>query len=87
MDTHLKLHAAQLKQLTQTHTHYLCILNPHSNPPRNMKATLFHNNENTNIIILDPDITHKKCKENGKHILTAITLQSSIVEKITKLLT
>ena len=49
MDTHLKLHATQLKQLTQTQTHPLHDLNAYLNPPRNMKATVFHNNEHTNI--------------------------------------
>ena len=51
IDTHLKLHAAQLKQLTQTQTYPLHDLNTCLNPPRNIKATIFHNNEHTNIII------------------------------------
>ena len=56
MDTHLKLHATQLKQLTQTQTHPLHDLNAYLNPPKNMKATVFHNNERTNIIISKPGI-------------------------------
>ena len=39
------------------------------------KATTFHNNEHTNNIISDPDITTEKCKENLKHIDTTIILQ------------
>ena len=52
MDTQLKLHATQFHQLTQTQTQSLHDLNAYSNPPRNMKATIFHNNKHTNIIIL-----------------------------------
>ena len=51
MDTHLKLHATQLKQLTQTQTHPLHDLNAYLNPPKNIKATIFYNNEQTNIIL------------------------------------
>ena len=74
MDTHLKLHATQLKQLTQTQTHPLHDLNASLNPPRNMKATIFQNNEHTNIIS-EPDITPEECRENLKHIHTIITSQ------------
>ena len=75
MDTHLKLHATQLKQLTQTQTHSSHDLNAYLNPPRNIKATIFHNNKHTNIIISKPDITPKECRENLKHIHTTITSQ------------
>ena len=79
MDTHLKLHATQCKQLTQTQTHPLHDLNASLNPPRNMKAMTiskqFHNNEHTNIIISEPDITPEECRENLKHIHTIITSQ------------
>ena len=51
MDNHLKLHATPLKQLTQTQTHPLHDINAYSDSPRNMKATIFHNNEHTNINI------------------------------------
>ena len=40
-----------------------------------MKATTFHNNEHTNIIISKPDITPKECRENLKHIHATITSQ------------
>ena len=50
-------------------------VNAHSYPPRNMKATIFHNNEHTNIIISKLDITPEECKENLKHIHTTITSQ------------
>ena len=57
MDTHLKLHAAQLRQLTQTQTYPLHDLNAYLNLSRHMKATIFHSNEHINIIISKPDIT------------------------------
>ena len=87
MDIHLKLHATQLKQLTQTQTYPLYDLNAYLNLPRNRKARIFHNNKHTNIIILKPDITPEKCRENFKHIHVTITSQSSVLEKTTKLLT
>ena len=75
MDPHLKLHATQLKQLTQSQTHPLNDLNAYLNLPRNMKATIFHNNEHTNIIISKPDITPGECRKNLKHIHTTIISQ------------
>ena len=75
MDNHLKLHPTQLKQLTQTQTHPINDLQAYLNPPRNMKATLFHNNEHTNIIISELDITPEECRKNVKHIYTTITSQ------------
>ena len=87
MNTHLKLYAIQLKQLTQTQTHPLHDLNAYSDPPRNMKATSFHTNEHTNIIISEPDITPGECKENLKHIHITITSQYLSSRKTTKLLT
>ena len=38
MDTHLILHATQLKQLTQTKTHSLNALNTYSDCPRNHES-------------------------------------------------
>ena len=64
MNIHLKLHATQIKQLTHTQTHPLHDLHVYLNPLRNMKATIFHNNEHTNIIISKPDITTEECREN-----------------------
>ena len=75
MDTHLKRHAPQLQQLTQTQTHPLHDLNAYLNGPRYIKATIFHNNEHTNIIISKPDITPEECRENFKCIHTTITSQ------------
>ena len=72
MDTHFKLHATRLKQMTQTQTHPLHDFNAYINLPRNMKATIFHNNEHTNIIISKPEITPEECRENLKHIHTTI---------------
>ena len=40
-----------------------------------MRATIFHNNECTNIIISKPDITYEEFRENLKHIHTTITAQ------------
>ena len=85
MDTYLKLYANQLKQLTQTQTHPLRDLNAYSDPPRNKKATIFHSNEYTNIIISEPDIASEECTENFKHIHTTITLQY-LSSRTTKLL-
>ena len=67
MDTHLKLHATQLKQMTQTQTHPLHDLNAYSDPPRNMKATIFYNNEHTNIIISKLNIKPEKCRKPQTH--------------------
>ena len=67
MDTHLKLHATQLKRLTRTQTHPLHALNACSDLPRNMKATIFHNNEHTNIIISDPHLTIEESREKLKN--------------------
>ena len=78
MDTHLKLHATQLEQLTQTQTHPLQDLNPHSDPGRNMKATIFYNNGHTNITISERNITPVKCKKIPQNIFVS--------ERITKLL-
>ena len=75
MDTHLKLYPNQLKQLTKVQTHPLHDLNAYSDPPRNIKVTIFHNNEYTNIIISKPDITPEECKEELKHNHTTITSQ------------
>ena len=86
MNIHLKLHAIEPKQLTQTQTHPLRDLNAYFNPPRNMKAAIFHNNENTNIIISKPDITPQECRENFKQIHTAITSQYLSSTKTIKLL-
>ena len=67
MDTYLKLRATQLKQLTKTQTCPLHDLNAYSDRPRNIKATIFHKNEHTKIIISQPNITFEKCTENLKH--------------------
>ena len=75
MNTHLKLHATQLKQLTQAQTHPLHDLNAYLNPPRNMKATIFYYNEHFNIVISKPDIKPEECRENLKHIHTTTTSQ------------
>ena len=75
MNTHLKLHATQVKQLTQTQTHPLHDLNAYSDLPRNKKFTIFHNNRHTYIIILDPNITPEGRRKNLKRIHTNITSQ------------
>ena len=55
--TPIKHQAIELKQSTQTQTHSLHNLNAYLAPPRNIKTTIFHNNEHTNIIISKLDIT------------------------------
>ena len=89
MDTHLKLYTTQLKQLNQTQTHLFHDRNAYSDSARNMKATTFHNNEHTNIIISEPDLALEECRENFS--LNTFTPPSShntsIPERTTKLLT
>ena len=50
--------------LTQTRAHSLHDLNAHLDPHRNMKATIFHNNGHTSIIISDPNIAHEEFRKN-----------------------
>ena len=66
----------------------------HTQICRNIKATIFYNNEHINIIISDPNITTEKCRENLKHIYTTAShnKQTSphntvVLEKTTNLLT
>ena len=48
-----------------------------------MKASIFHNNEHTNIIS-KPDITPEECRENLKHIhITTQYLSSRKNNKVT----
>ena len=63
--------------------HPLHHLNAHSNPHRNIKATIFHNYYHTNMIISELNITHKECKENHKHTHNNITFQYLSSRKIT----
>ena len=64
---HHQLHATQLKPVTQTHP--LHDLNAYSDSPRNIKATIFQNNNHT-IIISKLDSTPKECQEDLEHHLT-----------------
>ena len=70
-----QLHATQLKQLTQKQKHPLHDFNTYSDPPRNIKITIFHNNEKINIVISEPNITIEECRKNLKYIHTTISLQ------------
>ena len=54
METHLKLHATQLKH---KHTLYMILMDTQI---RNMKATIVNKNEDINVIISDPNITPEK---------------------------
>ena len=78
-----------VKQLTQTQTHPLHDLYAYLNLPRNMKSTIFYNNEHTNIIISKSDITPEECSKNLSS--SAFTLPSphntSVLGNTTKLLT
>ena len=49
-----------------------------------MKATIFHNNEHTNIIISKVDITSEEYRENFKHIYTTIISQCLSFKKNNK---
>ena len=49
----------------------------HTQICRNIKATIFHNNEHINIIISNPKITTEECRENLKHIYTTSQYRSS----------
>ena len=86
MNTHLKLHSAQLKQLTQIQTHLLHDLNAYIYPLRNMKATIFHNNEHTNIIISKPDITLRNVEKTPNTFTLPSPHNTSLLEKTTKVL-
>ena len=67
--------STQLKQLTQKPTHPLHVLNAYSDPPKNMKATIFYDNEQYNNIISKLDIPPEECRENLKRFHTTITSQ------------
>ena len=82
MDTHLKLYATQLKQLTQTHP--LHDLNAYLNPPRNMKATIFHNNKHINIINSKPNITQRNVEKTSNTYTLPSPHNTSVLEKPTK---
>ena len=61
---------------TLKHKHTLLhVLNAYSDLPRNMKATIFCNNKQTNIIVSDSNITTEQCRANLKHIYSTITSQ------------
>ena len=49
-----------------------------------MKATIFHNNEYSNIITTELDITPEECRVNIENIHTIITQQYLIFRNITK---
>ena len=82
MDPHLKLYVIQLRQLNQTHL--LRDVNAYSALPRNMKTTIFYNNEHTNIVISKPDLTREKCRKKLTHSLYHhLTIHSHIHSTIT----
>ena len=74
IDTHLKLNAIQLKQLTQTQAHPLHDLNAYLSLPETRKPQSFIT-MSTNIIISESDITPEEWRKNIKHIDTTITSQ------------
>ena len=57
----------------------------HSNPPKYMKFTIFYNNDHTNIIILDPDITPRNVKKASNTFTLPPPYNISVPEKLTKL--
>ena len=64
--------------------HPLDVLNAYSDPCKNIKATIFHNNEHINIIISVLNTPPEECRENFKHIYTTITSQDLSSRKINK---
>ena len=48
-----------------------------------MKASIFHNNEYTNIVMSEPNIIPEECRENLKHIHTLQYLSTRKNNKIT----
>ena len=70
-----------------TQTHPLHDLNAHSDPPRNMKATIFYKNKHTNFIISDPGITPEECKKTSNTFTLPSCHNTSVAKKITMLLT
>ena len=52
-----------------------------------MKATIFHSNEHTQIIISKSDITIEGSRENSNTFTLPSSHHTSVLEKITKLLT
>ena len=87
MDTHLKLYATQFKQLTQTQTHPLHNLNAYLNLSRNMKATIFHNNEHTNHHLKSRHNTWRNVEKTSNTFTLSSPHNTSVLEKTTKLLT
>ena len=85
METYLKIHATQLKQLIQTQTNPLHNFNAYSDLLKKKKATIFHNNEHTNIIITQPAI--RKVEKTSNTITLLSPHNTSLLEKTTKLIT
>ena len=87
MDTHLKLHAIKVKQLTQMQMHPLHNLNAYLTQARKMKATIFHNNEHKHHHLKTIRNTIGS-KEKLKHTFTlSSSHNTSVLQKTTKFLT
>jgi hypothetical protein len=73
LDIHLKLQASQLKQKAQLATHPLHKYTTQQQAARNMKQTIFHNNNyTTNINNASTDITEQDIQRNIKSIHTTV---------------
>ena len=81
MDTHLKLHVTQLKQLTQAQAYPLHDQNADFDSPRNIKAIIYHNNDFTNILISKPDTTPESIEETSSTFALPLPHITSILEK------
>ena len=77
LQNHLRLHASQLRQQTQHPDHPLHALTTHEPPPRYMKQTLFHNNNNYthNTDTLPENTTNQTVKQNMKLIHTQLVTE------------
>jgi reverse transcriptase-like protein/retrotransposon-encoded endonuclease len=77
LSTHLKLHASQLKEKTRSSNHPLHPLRMQPKPPRNMKKTIFQENNNYTIDIeTNPQNTEPETiKDNMTQIHTKIVQQ------------
>ena len=67
------------------HKHTLYMILMHIQIHRKNESHIFRNNEYTNIIISEPEMTHEECSKNHKHIHTTITSQYLICRKNNKI--
>jgi hypothetical protein len=87
LDLHLKLQASQLKQKAQLATHPLHKYTTQQRAARNMKQTIFHNNNyTTNINNASTDITEQDIQRNIKSIHTTVVANYLTNRKYNKII-